>query len=76
MQIIPLLLKEFEQEAAITQKMFEAVPGNQFEYKPHEKSMTMMQLTTHIAELAGWIAMGMTTTELDFCPSTIRTENC
>ena len=25
-----------------------------------------MRLTTHISELAGWIAMGMTTTGLDF----------
>ncbi|MCY7420563.1 MAG: DinB family protein [Chitinophagaceae bacterium] len=66
MQIIPLLLKEFEQEATITQKMLERVPDDQFSYKPHEKSMNMMQLTTHIAELSGWIAMGMTTSGLDF----------
>ena len=35
MQIIPLLLKEFEQEAAITQTMFERVPEDQFSYQPH-----------------------------------------
>ena len=44
MEIIPVLQKEFEQEAAITQKMLERVPDDQFSYKPHEKSMTMMQL--------------------------------
>ena len=37
MHIIPLLLKEFEQETAITQQMLERVPEQQFTYKPHEK---------------------------------------
>ncbi len=66
MQIIPLILKEFEQEAKTTHKMLELVPADKFDWKPHEKSMTMKQLTTHIAELPGWITMGLTTTELDF----------
>lgn len=66
MQIIPLLLKEFEQETALTRQMLERVPDDQLSYKPHEKSMTLQQLTTHIAELPGWIAMGFNTSELDF----------
>ena len=66
MQIIPLLLKEFEQETTITQQMLERVPEEQFTYKPHEKSMSLLQLTTHIAELPGWIAMGFATREMDF----------
>ncbi len=69
MQIIPLLLKEFEQETAITQQMLERAPDDQFSYKPHEKSMTMQQLTTHIAELPGWVAMGFNSSELDFASS-------
>lgn len=66
MQIIPLLLKEMEQEAAITRKMLERVPGDKFSWKPHEKSMTMQQLTVHIAELPSWVKMALTTSELDF----------
>ena len=66
MQIIPLLLKEFELESAITQQMLERVPDDQFSYKPHEKSMSLLQLTTHIAELPGWIAMGFASSEMDF----------
>lgn len=66
MQIIPLLLKEFEKETATTRQMLELVPDDQFSYKPHEKSMTMQQLTTHIAELPGWVAMGFLSSEMDF----------
>ena len=66
MNIIPLLLKEFEQEAQTTRKMLQRVPPDKWDWKPHEKSMTMMQLTTHIAELPGWVNMAMHTTELDF----------
>ncbi len=66
MQIIPLLLKEMEQEAAITRKMLERVPADKFDWKPHEKSMSMKQLTIHIAELPSWVKMALTTSELDF----------
>ena len=66
MQIIPLLLKEFDQEIVITQQMLQRVPDDKFGWKPHEKSMTMLQLTTHIAELPGFITLGLNTTEMDF----------
>lgn len=64
--IIELLSKELEQEAQITRKMLQRVPDDKFDWKPHEKSMTMMQLTTHIAELPSWVAMALATSELDF----------
>ncbi len=66
MEIIPLLLKEMEQEAAITRKMLQRVPNDKWEYKPHEKSMSMMNLTTHIAELPTWVKMGLGTSGIDF----------
>jgi uncharacterized damage-inducible protein DinB len=66
MQIIPLLLKELEQEASTTRKMLQRVPNDQWDWKPHEKSMSMKQLTVHIAELPSWVQMAVTTSELDF----------
>lgn len=66
MEIIPLLLKELDQEAQITRKMLERVPDDKFDWQPHPKSMTMKQLTIHIAELPSWISMGLNTSELDF----------
>lgn len=66
MQIIPLLQKELEQESAVTRKFLQIVPADKLGWKPHEKSMTLMQLTTHLAELPGWISMALHTSELDF----------
>lgn len=69
MEIIPLLLKEIGQEAQTTRKMLKLVPAHKFDYKPHEKSMTMKQLSVHIAELPSWVSMGLNTSELDFAAS-------
>ncbi len=66
MQIIPLLLKELDQEAQTTRKMLQRVPADKFDWKPHQKSMTMKILAVHIAELPSWITMGLTSEELDF----------
>ncbi|GEO12114.1 DinB family protein [Segetibacter aerophilus] len=66
MQIIPLLLKEMEEEAAITRKMLQRVPDDKFDWKPHERSMVMSALTVHIAELPSWVQMALTSSELDF----------
>lgn len=66
MEIIPLLLKEFEEERERTRKMLERVPEDKWDWKPHEKSMDMKRLVVHIAELPGWVTMALTTTELDF----------
>jgi uncharacterized damage-inducible protein DinB len=66
MDIIQLLLKEMEQEAQTTRKMLERVPNDKYQWKPHEKSMTIQRLATHIAELPSWVTMALTTSELDF----------
>jgi uncharacterized damage-inducible protein DinB len=66
MQIIPLLLKELDQEAQITRKMLSLIPADKFDWQPHEKSMKMKILAVHIGELPGWISMGLATDGLDF----------
>jgi uncharacterized damage-inducible protein DinB len=66
MEIIPMLLKEMEQEAQTTRKMLERVPNDKYDWQPHEKSMTVRRLATHIAELPSWVTMALTTNELDF----------
>jgi uncharacterized damage-inducible protein DinB len=66
MSIIQLLLKEMEQEAAITRKMLALVPDDKHDWKPHEKSMTMKQLAVHVAEIPSWIESIINTEVLDF----------
>ena len=63
---ISLIKKELENEAVTTRKMLALVPAEKFDWKPHPKSMVMMNLATHIAELPTWISMVLNTDELDF----------
>lgn len=66
MKIIELLLNELAQEAQVTRKMLALVPIDKLDWAPHEKSMKMGALATHIADLPNWITLGLTTPELDF----------
>ena len=51
MPISQTLLPEFDQEMANTRKLLERVPDGKFDYKPHEKSMTLGRLAGHVAEV-------------------------
>jgi uncharacterized damage-inducible protein DinB len=66
MSIITKLIKELQEEAQTTRKMLSLVPEDKYEWHPHEKSMSLHRLASHIAELPGWVAMALTTEELDF----------
>ena len=57
---------QLKEEADITRKMLKIVPDDKYDWKPHPKSMTVRQLATHIAELPGWIPIGINTDVLDF----------
>jgi uncharacterized damage-inducible protein DinB len=72
--IIPMLLKEMDQEAETTRKMLSRVPDDKYDWKPHEKSMTLRQLATHIGELPGWVKMALETSELDFAANPYKQE--
>jgi uncharacterized damage-inducible protein DinB len=66
MTIIEFFKQQFIEEAATTRNMLSRVPDNQYNYKPHDKSMVMKNLVAHIADLPGWVHFTLTTDELDF----------
>lgn len=74
MTMIQMLLKEMDHEAVTTRKMLERVPDDKYDWKPHEKSMTIRQLATHIADLPSWVTVALTTDELDFATSPYNPE--
>ena len=53
MSIAETFLPELEQEAAITRRVLERVPEDKLTWKPHEKSMSLARLATHIANVPG-----------------------
>ena len=64
--IISFFKKQVTEEAVNTRNMLKIVPDDQYDWKPHPKSMSVRQLATHIAELPGWIPMAVSTDVLDF----------
>lgn len=59
------ILKEIQQEFEITRRFLAVVPDN-FDFKPHEKNMSLGRLATHVAEIPSWLALIIKTSELDF----------
>jgi uncharacterized damage-inducible protein DinB len=51
MTIPELFLLEFDEEVPATRRILERVPEASFSWKPHEKSMTLGRLSSHLAEL-------------------------
>ncbi len=60
------LIGELEMEAATTRRVLERIPAEIFDWKPHEKSMTMGRLATHVADMFGWYIAALEADELDF----------
>jgi uncharacterized damage-inducible protein DinB len=59
-------LKELEAEVTATRKCIERVPASLYDWKPHEKSLTMGYLTLLVAEIPKWITQMIQTSEIDF----------
>lgn len=49
-------IAELKYESSLTRKILERVPLDKKEWKPHEKSMTLGRLATHVAEISHWIS--------------------
>jgi uncharacterized damage-inducible protein DinB len=60
------LIMEVTHEGSSTRKLLEKVPQDKFDWKPHEKSMSLGKLATHTAEILHYLTNVLTTNELDF----------
>lgn len=66
MELIPIFLKEMEQEAITTRKMLSLIPDDRYDWQPHPRSMTLRHLGSHIAEIPGWVTIAFDADELNF----------
>ena len=48
------LLAEFDHEMATTRKLLERLPDDKLSWKPHEKSMSLGGLATHLGNIPRW----------------------
>ena len=70
MDIQKELIAEYERELDSTRKLLNAIPeGADFAWKPHDKSMQLGRLASHVADTAGsWAVHTLTTERLDWTP--------
>jgi uncharacterized damage-inducible protein DinB len=72
MSINASFIGELKHESENTRKLLERVPFNNPLWLPHEKSMSLGRLATHIAELPVWITRILNADEFDFATHTFK----
>ena len=65
MTILDALLPEFDHEMATTRRVLERAPDAQFNWKPHDKSMSLGELSGHLANIPFWCTATLQDTSLD-----------
>lgn len=69
MKLGEALLPEFDYEMADTRKLIERIPERALGWKPHEKSMSMIGLATHLANLLTWASLTIDQESYDMAPA-------
>jgi uncharacterized damage-inducible protein DinB len=62
---LTLLYPDLDGELETTRRVLERVPDGKDDYRPHEKSMTLGGLATHLAQLPGFGIAMLTSDEFD-----------
>jgi uncharacterized damage-inducible protein DinB len=60
-----LLFSDLDAELDGTRRVLERVPGDRLAWKPHERSMSLGELATHVANLPLWPSMILQEDDLD-----------
>lgn len=68
MQIKDFLLAEMTREVERSRRALEQVPGGQYDWKPHDKSMIFGYLADMVATIPSWIAAIVSQDSLDIAP--------
>ena len=66
MSFAEMYLPEFDHEIATTRKLLEIVPFDQPDWKPHPKSMAILELAKHLAQIPGYAISILEEDELNF----------
>lgn len=69
------VLAEFDHEMGITRRLLDRLPDDRFAWKPHDKSMSLGGLATHIANLPNWTAIIMDQSGFDMAAAPPRRQD-
>ena len=67
-------IAEYQMEMATTRKALERLPEGRFAFKPHEKSYSLGELGTHLANLQQWVGVTLNMDAFDVGVHVPRTE--
>ena len=65
MTFVETLVPEFDHEMGVTRRVLERGPEDRFAWKPHQKSMSLGELATHVATIPSWGVPTLNQPELD-----------
>jgi uncharacterized damage-inducible protein DinB len=63
---------DLKRELAVTRTVLERVPAEHFDWKPHAKSMSLLQLATHVADMPDWMVRTLDHDDLDMASAPQR----
>jgi uncharacterized damage-inducible protein DinB len=72
MKVNELLLPLYDQEIENTRRILKVVPEDKFGWKPHEKSMTLGRLASHVAELPNFLTTIIQTEQMELTTSDMK----
>jgi len=72
--IIQYFQHQLKEEATATRAMLKIVPASKYDWQPHPKSMSLLRLATHVAEIAGWLQLAIDMDVLDFAKTNYQPE--
>lgn len=68
MTIAETMLAELDHEMAGTRRMLAAIPHDRASFRPHPRSVSMVELASHLASIPTWITRAIETGEFDISP--------
>lgn len=68
MSIGKSMIAEYDHEMATTRTVIERVPDDKYGWKPHDKSMSMGDLISHLATMPGWAVHTINEDSTDIAP--------
>lgn len=60
-----ILVPELQHEAALAEKFLKRIPEDKLDWRPHKKSMSVIELANHLAEIPSWVTGTMELDEMD-----------
>lgn len=65
MELQNIIIPELQYEVVLTEKFLNRIPEDKMNWRPHPKSMSIIELANHLAEIPGYIYAIMEREEMD-----------